>query len=530
MQRCWWFLMALLVLAVPVRAQDLVMIPGILDNSVTNLHMEGQTLWVGPYLNVTRDGGATWEAAQADSLRGLSNSVYSLDIEGNTLWAGLGHQYSRIATGGQRETINEVRGLLRSVDSGDTWTYFSFLPPNDSDPVTTGLLDQPGDTLVAYGNRTLSTLAITVAAQSPPWDIDYDDQTQTLWVAGQLAGIRKSIDHGFSWERIVLPPDTTRYLAPELGYKFPFKVQPVGIPLDQYHGLNFQAFAVLADETGAVWAGTAGGLNRSDDQGERWYHFTTEDGLAGDWVISIEQQVRPGRNPAIWATTWPGTGENQGYGIVVTRDAGQTFSSLLHGERCYDFAFDGPTVYVACDNGLYQSFDDGQTFLAIRDFRDAEDPGRTVRPGFRVLSVAASADVVWVGSDDGLFKSTDQGQSWSIYRSLVPLSPDGLSPVIPADRVPDVDSYAYPNPFSPAEDRLVRLRYQLESPGFVTIRVFDFGMNLVRTLLRGDQSQGDQEVSWDGTDSFGARLANGTYHYAVETRQGTFWGKILILE
>ena len=201
-----------------------------------------------------------------------------------------------------------------------------------------------------------------------------------MWVAGQLAGIRKSLDNGLTWERVVLPPDTTRYLAPELNYDFPFFVQPVGIPLDQFHGLNFQAFAVLVDESGSVWAGTAGGLNRSDDQGTRWHHFNSEDGLTGNWVISVEEQSRPNQPTAIWATTWPSTGEAQRHGIVVTRDAGATFVSALHGERCYDFGFNGRHVYVACDRGLYISRDDGQTFIAVRDFRDVNEPNRAIRP------------------------------------------------------------------------------------------------------------------------------------------------------
>ena len=64
----------------------------------------------------------------------------------------------------------------------------------------------------------------------------------------------------------------------------------------------------------------------------------------------------------------------------------------------------------------------------------------------------------------------------------------------------------------------------------VTIRIFDFGMSLVRTLLDETQERGEKEVSWDGVDDHGARLANGTYLYAVQTTSGTFWGKILLLE
>ena len=129
-----WCLCLCMLIALPAMGQDLVRTPGILANDVSNLHIEGHTLWVGPYLNVTRDGGDTWEAVDTDSLRGLNNSIYSIDIEQETLWAGLGNQFSRINNTGQRELINLARGLLRSADAGASWTYVSHLPPNDNDP------------------------------------------------------------------------------------------------------------------------------------------------------------------------------------------------------------------------------------------------------------------------------------------------------------------------------------------------------------------------------------------------------------
>lgn len=524
------WILAITLIAAPARAQDLVSVPGILDNGVSNLHAEGRTIWVGPHLNVSRDGGETWEATQADSLTGLKNSVYSIDVEGDVLWAGLGYRYNRTGSDGNTSSVNDIIGLLHSTDGGSSWTYVSHLPVPDSDPVTTGILDLPEDTLLTYGSVQLSTLAITVPSESAPWDIDYDPRTGDLWIAGQLAGIRKSEDQGRTWQRIVLPPDTTRFLSPELGLDFPFFVQPVGVAIDDFFGLNFQAFAVLVDESGTVWAGTAGGLNRSEDGGASWHHYTTQDGLAGSWVISIEEQRRPGQEPAVWATNWPSRGEGQGHGISVTRDSGQSFESALHGQRCFDFAFDGPRVYVACEGGLYISRDDGRTFVAVSDFSDPRQPEHTFRPGTEVFAVATTDDALWAGTGDGLFKSSDGGRTWRAFRTRVPLSPVGLSPAIPADLVPEVDTYAYPNPFSPAVDRLIRLRYNLESSSTVTIRVFDFGMNLVRTVLSESQDLGGREVSWDGTDDYGARLANGTYFYSVQTSHGTFWGKILILE
>jgi len=520
----------LIFFAIPLPAQDLVFSPGILGNSITNMASVGESIWVGPYLNVSHDGGETWQAANVESFRGFENSVYSLSIHGQSIWAGIGRQYTQTDNQAQSETINEVHGILYSPDGGNTWNYWPPAPLSDGDPATTGILDTAEDTQIQYGNVTLNTLPITVPAQSPPWDIDYDTTTKTLWLAGQLAGVRRSMDSGRTWERIVLPPDTTAYLGPELGYDFSFTVQPVGVAPAQFQGLNFQAFSVRVDDAGTIWVGTAGGLNRSTDGGQSWYHYTTEDGLPGNWIISIEEQPQNTQTPIIWMTNWPGRGRNQTYGVSVTRDGGNSFQTALHGEQCSDFAFDGPRIYVACSRGLYQSTDDGTTFSLNHEFVDQTNPSRSMRPGARVYSVEVTENALWVGSQDGLFKSMDRGRSWKIFRTEVPLDPTGLAQVIPADLVPQVSTYAYPNPFSPSSDRLIRLRYNLTQPQNVSVKIFDFSMTLVREILSVSGLIGANEVAWDGTSDGGSRLANGPYFYAVQAKENTFWGKILIAE
>ncbi len=516
----------------PMGVQDLLPSPGILLNSITNLHAENGALWVGPFLNVTLDGGATWKVADADSLQGMRNRVYSIDVEGDVIWVGLGIAEQRVIDGSTKD-VDIAHGFLVSRDGGATWDYRPVLAPVDNDPLTTGFLDLPDDTLITYGGVELRTLAITIPELSPPWDIAYDAANDQVWTAGQLNGIRTSADGGRTWSRIVLPPDTTRYLSPELGYDFPFYVQPVNVSIDQFQGLNFQAYSVLVDEAGRVWAGTVGGLNRSLDRGLSWTRYDVSDGFTGNWVISIEEQRRVGRDPAIWAATWPGRireGTPSRHGVVVTRDGGDSFEAMLSGEKVWDFAFDGPRIYAAGEHGLFVSEDDGQTFRTIRDFHDPTQPDHTFRPGSPVYSVEVAESGLWVGTSDGLFKSTDGGFTWRAFRALVPLSPQGLPKLVPPERVPTVDTYAYPNPFSPSSDRLVRIRYKLEGNAAVTIHIFDFAMNLIRDLTDEQQFGGEREVSWDGTDDRGTRIANGTYFYHVQVESRTFWGKILIVD
>ncbi len=75
----------------------------------------------------------------------------------------------------------------------------------------------------------------------------------------------------------------------------------------------------------------------------------------------------------------------------------------------------------------------------------------------------------------------------------------------------------------------MRIRYELQEARSVTVEIFDFGMNRVRSLTR-DQPPGQQEIAWDGTDDDGLRLPNGTYFYTVDLGGETVRGKILLVD
>jgi hypothetical protein len=286
-------------------------------------------------------------------------------------------------------------------------------------------------------------------------------------------------------------------------------------------------FSVLVDEMGTVWAGTPAGVNRSLDGGVSWDRFSSDgsaDRLTGSWVISIEEQVVTGRNP-IWMASWNAgeTGESGRFGITVTRDGGETFEQMLTGERIYDFAFEEEYVYAAADDGLFISQDDGATWRGVRFFQDAA--GRRLKPDVRVFSVETTPDAVWVGTSDGLVKSTDHGRTWRVFRVDVPVNPDE-----PSATVPRVDVFAYPNPFSPAADRFVRIKFEADAAVPAELSVFDFGMQLVDRFSDDGQQAGLREMTWDGTDSEGVRSANGVYFYTVDVGGDTFRGKILLIE
>ncbi|MCB1183186.1 choice-of-anchor D domain-containing protein [bacterium] len=83
-----------------------------------------------------------------------------------------------------------------------------------------------------------------------------------------------------------------------------------------------------------------------------------------------------------------------------------------------------------------------------------------------------------------------------------------------------------PNPFNPE----TRIRYALAADGPVRVAVFDVTGRLVRTLVDGRRSAGEQDVTWSGRDDTGRAVASGAYYVRLETAAGVDHRKIMLLK
>lgn len=522
-------LLILLGLAVPAaqaqtaswrsQAQDLTPLSDLVSNQVQVLEPAGDSLWIGPLLSVYLEGEDGLRIADVPALNEGNDVVFAIEADGAAVWAGLAFD-----TGG---SVPGAGGFVVSSDGGET---FAERPPQ---------LDAPEDTTVSYGASTLPALPITQQAESAPQSLAFGPEGDTVWVAGLRSGLRWTADGGDTWTRAVLPPDTSQSVDPRTPTNF-----LVAPPLNDGRGfLNHVSFSVLVDETGTVWTGTAKGVNRSQpasvttDGSRAWRRFAAADtanSVPGDVVVDLAEQPRPaGRNP-VWMAAWAGQSGGAGtplqrFGVAVTPDGGDTFRQTLIGERIFDLAARRTRVYAAGPNGLFVSGDQGQTWRSIEDF-PLQNDDRVLPPEITPRSVAVTDAALWVGTSDGLLRLDraeeptllDGVPQWRLFRAETPVNPDE-----PSEEVPDVSTYAYPNPFVPARDQRVRIVYELEQARTVEVSIYDFGMNQVRTLTER-KSAGQQETVWDGTDDRGLRVPTGTYFYEVDLGGKTVQGKILV--
>ena len=491
------------------------------QNGVSSIAANGDILWISPALTYNIGNSPDWIAPTGiDSINNGIGRVFSLSVNQDTVFAGLGFT-SETPAGNQPAGY----GYYISTDGGDNWSFSDFHLDRFVDE----------DTTFTYGGQIYSRKRIIVPEQSPPYNVDFRDNV--LFSANWASGLLRSTDFGESWERIVLPPFGESLLSPERDdYFWADCIQVQNGRCIQFENVynsvdddNLKGFAVHIDSQDRVWFGSAGGINVSENaltaplDSVIWKNYRvngSSDGLLGRWIIEIKEDTTTGK---VWMTNWIAD-SNDRFGIVATSNGGQTFEQHLIGEKILGLGFKDRVIFAAGENGLFISEDEGITW---RKSPQIKSPNTFLKESTEFQSVAVSNNRVWIGTTDGLISTNDLGKTWEITRVNFPLS--GGNQYGPEAKT--VQAYAYPNPFSPTEHELVRIRFDVKNPGNVTIRIFDFGMNLVRDLgSYSANSNGTHEAVWNGVDGKGRNVANGVYFYIIEGAGDTINGKILLVE
>lgn len=470
------------------------------SNSISQVVTRQNQLWIGTGKGVARsiDGGRTF-VSYRNVPQFARPGVFALDVKGDTIWCATGYVEETQSAG----NVQTGTGYSYSFDNGGTW---------HSAPQP---LDSQSDTAVPYGANSIRFLPIVVPEQNVTFRLDVTDSA--VWVASWSSGLRKSTNNGASWTRIVLPSDTLSSISP---------TDPLaGYVVDPRTNNNFLLFSVYVESSSIVWAGSAGGINRSSDGGVSWKKFTASNELEhvlANWVVAIRGQRRA-TGTRVWTANWPAASASESYSVSFTDDSGKSWTNSLIGVKAYDFAFKDTIVYVASDQGLFRSTDGGISWIMSGTI---VDPARgNVITSSAFYAVGVEGDTVFGGNSDGLVRTLDNasvqfGSNWDVLRTSLPVGSSSAT-------------YSYPNPFSPKHES-VRFHYNIgHSPSTVSIEVFDFGMNRVKTLLRDAQRSGplERDEVWDGHDERGSPVPNGVYFYRVTVSGGDpAWGKVMVIQ
>jgi len=469
------------------------------SNSISHIAVRGSEVWLGTGkgLAKTSDGGRTFSSFRYVP-EFASPGIFSIDVRGDTVWASTGYSEEI-----DNNSVQTGSGYTYSFDNGATWR------------AAQQPLDPANDSLERYGVNTVRFIPITVREQNVTFDLALTDSV--VWVASWSSGLRKRAYNDTTWHRTVLPSSSRGSIAPTDTL--------VNYLIDPRLDNAFLIFSVYPEDNRIIWAGSAGGIHRSPDGGLSWTTLTADNEpqpILGNWVIAIKGQPL-GSRQRIWTTNWPAEGATEKYGVSCTDDSGKTWMNFLIGVKAYDFAFKDSIVYVASDQGLYRSPDGGNSWEGSGSIID-RSRGNVIS-GSVFYATGVVEDTVFGGSGDGLARTIDNAThpfagSWDVLRTNEPVGTTSKT-------------YAYPNPFSPRQER-IRIHYSTGGvAATVTIECFDFGMNRVKTVLRDAQRDGQSEHDelWDGRDESGALLPNGVYFYRVTIAGADpAWGKIMVIQ
>ncbi len=402
-------------------------------------------------------------------------------------------------------------GLSYSTDGGENWTHIP--QPREPEGATV-------DTLL-YGNNKIAALAITTAANNLSYDVALT--SEAIWTANFAGMLRKSTNNGATWSRVILPPDNLSSISPTDTLNF--DLSPVSGGLGLTENYNHRVFSVHAGSDSVIWVGTAGGINKSTDGGVSWRKFSHQNQsqpISGNFVVALNTQ-RWNSTEIIWAATVNALGEDEQRGVSFSLDGGETWKTTLLGEFAHNIAFQDSIVYVVTDNGLFRSSDIGETWIRTGTIYDTQNMQRITSTV--MYAVAAQDSAVWLGGIDGIARTFDSptqqfGSEWRVFRTAETVGNTSIT-------------YSYPSPVSP-DDEVVRIHYSTQGRNApVTIRIFNYAMQPVKTLIQQAQRSGAQEHDeiWNGKDDYNGRISNGVYFYMVEVEGlEPVWGKIYVVE
>jgi hypothetical protein len=448
--------------------------------------------------------------ASQTAQKGLAGNGISDIKEGKgVLWFGTGHGLSRTTDqGAMFESFGTGQGIGHGSVSGLWVNGDTVIVATATDTLTKvssqSLSKGTGLSITMDGGRTW--MHVGQPGTTPIQNLAYDVEALngTVWITCFGGGLMKSKDWCRTWE--VATPDT-----------FVF---------DPGKRLNHRAFAVTSGD-GDLYVGTAEGVNKSQDGGKTWINFNRNNQaqpLSGNFITALAFQKTKSKS-VIWAASWKAEGANEFYAISKSENGGLSWQTMLKDEQAHNFAFDDSIAYVATNSGLYKSIDFGATWYLFPAPRDAESSNRVY--DLETDSCWGRNGVLWLGSTDGLARTNNNGNTWKVFRAFVATGQAG-----------EPRTYAYPNPFSPMRhnqlggDGHVRFQYNTKADTRVTIKVFDYAMDLVTTVVDNQFRRGPADYSdvWNGRNDYRDAVANGVYFYKVDLDgDGVYWGKVMIV-
>jgi hypothetical protein len=483
-----------------------------LGNGISDILTIGDTVWLGTGkgVSVSFDRGENWTNFYGTEPFGnVDISAIAYNKYDGSVWVATSQDVE--VSGG--EILPEGRGYRYTTDGGLSWS--TLVQP----------IDDPGDSLLVYGINDgvnlprVRALPVTTGINNLTYDVAFTKGV--IWTASFAGGLRKSTDNGQTWQRALLPSDELDEISPDDTIKY--ALQPVAGNFGSDDHLNHRLFSVISVNDTTLYVGTANGINKSNDNGISWAKFNhqnQDNPISGNFVVALGyNQI----DNTVWGATWRAENPEEFYAVSATNDGGENWNVFLDGEKAHNFGFIFNNIIAATDNGAFRTRNQGNSWILPNNIIDSES-GVALTTSEIFSAAASEKNDIWLGSGDGLAKLRETGfwrGEWKIYFASLPVGSAN-------------ETYCYPNPFSPKLE-VLKIKYSTGGVGKkITIRIFDFAMNIVKTVIQNVdriKTLDDAPEKWDGRDGNGNVVPNGVYFYRIDfDNDDPAFGKIIVLQ
>ena len=505
------------------------------------------------------------------------------------------------------EDVSSGTGIAWSLNNGDTWNYIpqpqDTLPsceeltcenplnsPDECEcsPAASGCSwDVPTQTcslvgnniIIEWGSQNLSSLAIQTSAKNVTYDVSADIINEYIYTANWAGMLRrfKYTDENPSWEIVPLPMDNQSSVNCG-SYPLNYVYNPVDplISGNLNYGGNhnhkvFSVYTEFYNEQMYIWAGTADGVNRGiiDESGcIDWIHYTTLDGLGGDWIIDIVPQYINSENPRIWLVSWdreepaphPNSltySDDNGNSWIEIEQFSEEFidlnnndiydvedsivedlnnNDLYDGATAYSLYFDDQVLYASTNRGLYYAFVNNINNWEKLDFPeqilDALDYNQNISEEIFTQTKVYTC----IKRDETFFIGTPNGLAWVDAGSNINnpnlWNLESWDSYVPSNQEIAIKNklHIWPNPYF-IVNTYTNVNFQYEtSSNNGKMKIYDFSMNLVNSFdCDNINSYENLECSWDGRNKNNIKVANGVYFCKLELGDEEVWEKLMVI-
>ena len=278
-------------------------------------------------------------------------------------------------------------------------------------------------------------------------------------------------------------------------------------------------------DTPIYWDGP---ILRDPDISDPWYYFNRVVYDKAAWVVHMLRHVM-GDEEFFDATRAYLADPQFRYGTADTEQF-ETFFEGFYGDQL-DWFFD---PWLTREDRLAYEWqwsvweEEGRQYLSI-DVTQFVDPPYTMPVDFRIFYGAVSSDtVLWIDETEESFifetSSLVTGVLFDPYHWILCDAANVTSDLESTPTVPFL-SQNWPNPFNPS----TTIRFGLDSPGSVRLRIYNERGALVRTLVDKRLGEGSHDAVWNGKDSAGRLVSSGVYFCRMTAGEQAFTKKMILL-